>query len=181
MAQELFSEVAAELHVVGEPQGPHRAERLRGRISRPRQHWRVRSQLAAPDGRLSGTGRWHRMDGALFPKHARDRERAGDGRSGVRGAVNEVRRTLPVDCVLDDAYGRPHRNVDEEDGFFYDVLRLPTGEAQRLKVRSMVGLLPLCAATVFEGEVFPKYPEIRERFRRSSKLGQRSGQRFTIQ
>ena len=35
---------------------------------------------------------------------------------------------------------------DEEDGFFYDVLRLPDGEASRLKVRSMVGLLPLCAA-----------------------------------
>jgi hypothetical protein len=30
---------------------------------------------------------------------------------------------------------------DEEDGFFYDVLKLPNGEAQRLKVRSMVGLL----------------------------------------
>ncbi len=32
---------------------------------------------------------------------------------------------------------------DEEDGFFYDVLRLPDGQASRLKVRSMVGLLPL--------------------------------------
>ena len=41
---------------------------------------------------------------------------------------------------------------DEEDGFFYDVLQLPNGQAQRLKVRSMVGLLPLCAVTVFEGE-----------------------------
>ena len=30
---------------------------------------------------------------------------------------------------------------DEEDGFFYDVLRLPDGRAERLKVRSMVGLL----------------------------------------
>ncbi|HKQ47932.1 MAG TPA: glucosidase [Phycisphaerae bacterium] len=39
---------------------------------------------------------------------------------------------------------------DEEDGFYYDVLRLPDGTAQRLKVRSMVGLLPLCAATVVE-------------------------------
>jgi hypothetical protein len=37
---------------------------------------------------------------------------------------------------------------DEEDGFFYDVLRLPDGSAHRLKVRSMVGLLPLCAATI---------------------------------
>ena len=39
---------------------------------------------------------------------------------------------------------------DEEDGFYYDLLRLPDGSAKRLKVRSMVGLLPLCATTVTE-------------------------------
>ena len=39
---------------------------------------------------------------------------------------------------------------DEEDGFYYDVLRLPDGSATRLKVRSMVGLLPLCATTIVE-------------------------------
>jgi hypothetical protein len=39
---------------------------------------------------------------------------------------------------------------DENDGFYYDLLRLPDGSAQRLKVRSMVGLLPLCATTVTE-------------------------------
>jgi hypothetical protein len=54
---------------------------------------------------------------------------------------------------------------DEEDGFYYDVLRLPDGRAERLKVRSMVGLLPLCAATMFEGELLAKYPELGERFR----------------
>ena len=53
---------------------------------------------------------------------------------------------------------------DEEDGFFYDVLQLPNGHAQRLKVRSMVGLLPLCAATVFSGEFREKYPEVAQRF-----------------
>jgi hypothetical protein len=52
---------------------------------------------------------------------------------------------------------------DEEDGFYYDVLRLPNGQAQRLKVRSMVGLLPLCAATTFEGALLAKYPELGER------------------
>jgi hypothetical protein len=52
---------------------------------------------------------------------------------------------------------------DEEDGFFYDVLRLPDGQAQRLKVRSMVGLLPLCAATCFDGRLLAKYPELGER------------------
>jgi hypothetical protein len=39
---------------------------------------------------------------------------------------------------------------DEEDGFYYDVLRQPDGSSRRLKVRSMVGLLPICAATSVE-------------------------------
>ena len=51
---------------------------------------------------------------------------------------------------------------DEEDGFYYDVLRLPNGHAERLKVRSMVGLLPLCAATMFDGALVRKYPELGE-------------------
>jgi hypothetical protein len=46
---------------------------------------------------------------------------------------------------------RGHEGMwDEEDGFYYDLLRLPDGTATRLKVRSMVGLLPLCATTVIE-------------------------------
>jgi hypothetical protein len=39
---------------------------------------------------------------------------------------------------------------DEEDGFYYDVLRSPDGNSTRLKVRSIVGLLPMCATTVIE-------------------------------
>jgi len=39
---------------------------------------------------------------------------------------------------------------DEEDGFYYDLLRLPDGTSTYLKVRSMVGLLPLCAVSVIE-------------------------------
>jgi hypothetical protein len=54
---------------------------------------------------------------------------------------------------------------DEQDGFFYDVLRLPDGRSQRLKVRSMVGLLPLCAATVFEESQIKRLPHVRERLR----------------
>jgi hypothetical protein len=63
---------------------------------------------------------------------------------------------------------------DEEDGFYYDVLRLPDGNATRLKVRSMVGLLPLCATTVIEPwqrERVPKVVEIlQERCRRMPDL-----------
>jgi hypothetical protein len=39
---------------------------------------------------------------------------------------------------------------DEEDGFYYDILRTPDGKASRLKVRSFVGLLPMCATTIVE-------------------------------
>jgi hypothetical protein len=49
---------------------------------------------------------------------------------------------------------------DEKDGFFYDVLCLPDGGNQRLKVRSMVGLLPLCAVTVYNRELREKYPQV---------------------
>jgi hypothetical protein len=51
---------------------------------------------------------------------------------------------------------------DEADGFYYDVLRLPDGSAIRLKVRSMVGLLPLCACTVLEGDLVTRHPRLME-------------------
>ena len=63
---------------------------------------------------------------------------------------------------------------DEEDGFYYDVLRLPDGSATRLKVRSLVGLLPLCATTVIEKEQRERVPSamgyIQERLRRIPEL-----------
>jgi len=48
---------------------------------------------------------------------------------------------------------------DEEDGFYYDVLRRPDGTATRLKVRSLVGLLPICATTVIEGWQRERVPQ----------------------
>ena len=63
---------------------------------------------------------------------------------------------------------------DEEDGFYYDLLRRPDGRATRLKVRSMVGLLPLCASTVIEQGQRERIPQalrgIQERLRRMPEL-----------
>src|SRR5438093_896738 len=62
-----------------------------------------------------------------------------------------------------DRRGEHHDEMwDEQDGFFYDLLRLPDGQAMRLKVRSLVGLLPLCASTVFESNAATKYPQLME-------------------
>jgi hypothetical protein len=62
-----------------------------------------------------------------------------------------------------DRVGEHHDEMwDEQDGFYYDLLRLPNGHSTRLKVRSMVGLLPLCASTVFEGDVAERHPRLME-------------------
>jgi hypothetical protein len=52
---------------------------------------------------------------------------------------------------------------DEQDGFFYDLLRLPDGRCQRLRVRSMVGLLPLCASTVIMPQALAHFENLRSR------------------
>jgi hypothetical protein len=54
---------------------------------------------------------------------------------------------------------------DEDDGFFYDLLRFPDGKAIRLKVRSMVGLLALCATSIFRGDILQKLPNFAVRAR----------------
>jgi hypothetical protein len=68
----------------------------------------------------------------------------------------------------------PEGMWDDEDGFYYDMLRLPDGSTKRLKVRSMVGLLPLCATTVIERWQRQQVPRVssvlQERMRRMPEL-----------
>jgi hypothetical protein len=52
---------------------------------------------------------------------------------------------------------------DEQDGFFYDVLHLPNGTYQPLKVRSMVGLIPLFAVETLEPEMVDRLPGFKRR------------------
>jgi Glycosyl hydrolase family 63 C-terminal domain len=52
---------------------------------------------------------------------------------------------------------------DDEDGFFYDLLCLPDGSAKRLKVRSINGLIPICAAAIIPAEFIRRFPDILEK------------------
>ena len=56
---------------------------------------------------------------------------------------------------------------DDEEGFFYDVLRMPDGTGVRLKVRSVVGLLPICATAIIEPQMLERFPELRRGCRSS--------------
>jgi hypothetical protein len=52
---------------------------------------------------------------------------------------------------------------DEEEGFFYDVLHLPQGKPLPMKVRSMVGLIPLFAVETLEPELLDHLPDFKRR------------------
>ncbi len=73
-------------------------------------------------------------------------------------ATKFFEHTLWIAGAMDRIGDNQDELWDEEDGFFYDVLKLPDGSATRLKVRSMVGLLPLMAVTVFPKGIFEKLP-----------------------
>ncbi len=77
-------------------------------------------------------------------------------------AYKFVHHFMWIAYAMDRPGGHQDEMWDEHDGFFYDVLRLPDGNAMRLKVRSMVGLLPLCASTVFESDSLKNHPKFLE-------------------
>ncbi|MFK7995629.1 MAG: glucosidase [Granulosicoccus sp.] len=54
---------------------------------------------------------------------------------------------------------------DETDGFFYDRLDLPDGRQTPIKVRSLVGLMPLIAVSIIDDEVYEKFPDFTRRMR----------------
>lgn len=81
-------------------------------------------------------------------------------------ALKFLQHTLWIAGAMDRIGEHDDELWDEEDGFFYDVLRLPNGQSRRLKVRSMVGLLPLCATTVLEGRELDQL----KTFKKHSKL-----------
>lgn len=57
----------------------------------------------------------------------------------------------------DDSYGL----WDEQDGFYYDLLRKPDGSYDRLRLRTLVGLIPMFAVIVFDDRRWKKLPKLR--------------------
>jgi len=70
---------------------------------------------------------------------------------------------LYIAAAMREAGGGEVDLWDEQDEFFYDVLHRADGGAQPLRVRSVVGLIPLCAVEVLEPELLDEVPEFRAR------------------
>jgi hypothetical protein len=75
--------------------------------------------------------------------------------------IKFLQRFFWIAAATDPVGEHPDEMWDDEDGFFYDVLRLPDGTGQRLKVRSLVGLLPMCATTIIEQSTLEQFPGLR--------------------
>ena len=116
-------QAAAQLHLVGQPQGRRGQQRLPGRLPRSRQHRRLRPHRAAARRRAPRAVRRHQLDGDVLPQHAGDRARAGrDNPAYEDVATKFFEHFLYIAHAMNDLGGEGVQLWDEEDGFFYDVL-----------------------------------------------------------
>ena len=119
-------EAAAQLHLVGEPQGRRGQQPLRRRLPRARQHRRLRPLAAAADRRPPRAGRRHRVDGVLLPTMLSMALELAQRGSRLRRHGVQVLRALR-------RHRRRHEHLggdglwDEEDGFYYDQLHVDGG------------------------------------------------------
>jgi len=72
---------------------------------------------------------------------------------------------LYIAAAMRDLGGQEIDLWDEQDEFFYDVLHLPSGEARPMRVRSMVGLIPLFAVEILDANLLERVPEFAARLK----------------
>ena len=117
----------AELQLVGEPQGPVGTQRLRRRVPRPGQHRRVRPERAAAHRRDASSRRTARR-GWRSTASACSRCRSSSPsttRCTRRWRSSSSSTSMWISYAM-DRIGEHHDEMwDEQDGFFYDLLRLP--------------------------------------------------------
>ena len=122
-----------------------------------------RSRAAAHRRIHRAVGR-HELDGDVHAQHAGHRLELATSDPAYEDVASKffehfVHITHAMNHMGSDGIGL----WDEEDGFYYDVLHLPDGRHQPLKVRSMVGLIPLFAVGTLEPEVVDRLPGFKRR------------------
>jgi hypothetical protein len=78
-------------------------------------------------------------------------------------AVKFLEHFLWIAGAMDPQGDSENELWDSEDGFFYDVLYTSDGTGRRLKLKSMVGLLPLAAVSILPPALVEKYPRLMDR------------------
>ena len=78
-------------------------------------------------------------------------------------AIKFFEHYLYIAAAMDNLGETKNGLWNEEDGFFYDLLQLNNGDSVSLKLRSIVGLIPMFAVEVVEHELLEKLPNFRKR------------------
>ncbi len=105
-----------------------------------------------------------RVDGLLQPADAAYLGRTRSALQDFRRVCREVLRAHHVDCRSNGPDGcEPGQDVGRRRWIFLRCASFADGEATRLKVRSMVGLLPLTAVAIFEEDLLEKMPAVQKR------------------
>ena len=115
-----------------------------------------------PDGLVLEQADGDRLDGAVLPEHARDRARArGRDRAYEDVAVKFFEHYALIAEAIND------RGLwDEADGFYYDqIRRISDGAVYPVRVRSMTGLIPLCAVATGPQALMDRLDEFGRRAR----------------
>src|SRR5262245_50835323 len=91
-------------------------------------------------------------------------ELAGENKSYESLALKFFEHYIYIGAAMKNMGGRNYSLWDEDDGFFYDVLRYPNGSFQKFRVRSLVGIVPLYAAETLKMDDIEPFQEFKTNF-----------------
>jgi hypothetical protein len=91
-------------------------------------------------------------------------ELAGENKAYESLALKFFEHYIYIGGAMKNMGGRKYSLWDEDDGFFYDVLRYPDGSFEKFRVRSLVGLIPLYAAETLRMDDIEAYQEFKTNF-----------------
>ncbi|WP_034256925.1 MGH1-like glycoside hydrolase domain-containing protein [Adhaeribacter aquaticus] len=78
-------------------------------------------------------------------------------------AAKFFRHFLSIGWAMDNIGENNISLWDDEDNFYYDAVLLDNGKSERLKVRSLVGIIPLLAVEIIHGQLFGQMQEFKRR------------------
>ena len=91
-------------------------------------------------------------------------ELSGDNKAYESLALKFFEHYIYIGAAMKNMGGRKYSLWDEEDGFFYDVLRFPDGSFNKFRVRSLVGIIPIYAAETLKLDDIDNFQEFKANF-----------------
>mgnify|MGYP003694131427 CR=1 FL=1 len=143
-------EAPAQLHVVGQPEGLGRQQHLRGRLPGPGQHRRVRPLVrtalaAVASSRRTARAGWRPIASTCS---AISLELAREDPVYEDVATKFFEHFVYIGAAVNRVGGREGGLWHDEEGFYYDALKLPDGRCFPIRANTIAGLIPLLAIAV---------------------------------